>query len=43
MEKEHPSYKWASDETNLFCEILAEPVNNFMGTLERWVRKSIQQ
>ena len=26
---------WASDETNLFCEILADPVKNFMENLER--------
>ena len=32
MEKERPSHKTTSDETNLFCEILADPVNNFMGT-----------
>ena len=28
MEKERPSRKWTPDETNLFCEILAKPVNN---------------
>ena len=30
MEKERPSH-----ETNLFCEILADPVINFMETLQR--------
>ena len=30
-----PSHKWDSDETNLFCEILADPVNNFMENLKR--------
>ena len=34
MEKERLSDKWTSDKTNLFCEILADPVNNFMETLE---------
>ena len=43
IEKERPSQEWTSDETNLFCEILADPVNNFMETLERWVLKSIPQ
>ena len=33
--KENSQRKWTSDETNLFCEILADPVNNFMQTLER--------
>ena len=32
MEKEWPSHKRTSDETNLFCEILADPMNNFMET-----------
>lgn len=35
MEKELPSDKWTSNETNLFCEILSDPVNNFVQTLER--------
>ena len=39
MEKERQSHKWASDKTNLFCEILADPVNNFMETLERGTKK----
>ena len=39
MEKERPSHKWTSDETNLFCEILADPVKNFMETLERGALK----
>ena len=30
-----PSHKWDSDETDLFCEILADPVNNFMANLKR--------
>ena len=30
-----PSHKWDSDETDLFCEILADPVNNFMENLKR--------
>ena len=40
-----PSHKWDSDETDLFCEILADPVNNFMENLksEREVLESIQQ
>ena len=33
METERQSHKWTSDEINLFCEILADLVNNFMGTL----------
>ena len=39
MEKEQPSQKWTSDETNIFCEILADPVSNFMETLERGALK----
>ena len=39
MDKERPSHKWTSDETNLFCVILADPVNNFMETLERGATK----
>ena len=35
MEKEHPSRKCTSDETKPFCKILADPVNNFMETLEK--------
>ena len=36
MEKEQPSRKWTSDETNPFlCEILADPENNFMEPLEK--------
>ena len=27
--------KWTTDETNLFCEVIADPVNNFMRTLEK--------
>ena len=33
MEKERTSHKWTSDVTNLFCEILADLVNDFMKTL----------
>ena len=33
MEKERPSHKWTSDDTIFFCEILADLVNNFMGTI----------
>ena len=41
MKKEQPSHKWTSDETNLFCEILADLVNNFMETfIERGTKKS---
>ena len=29
------SRNWTSEETKLFCEILVDPVNNFMVTLER--------
>ena len=35
MKKERPSHKRTSDETNLFCEILADPMNNFMETSQR--------
>ena len=38
MEKEQPSL-WTSDETNFFCEILANPINNFMETLENMTLK----
>ena len=39
MEKERPFHQWTSDETNLFCEILADLVNNFMETLQRGALK----
>ena len=39
MEKQRPSHKWTSDDTNLSCEILADPVKNVMETLERGVLK----
>ena len=39
MKKQRPSHKWTPDETNLFCEILAKPVNNCMETLWRWALK----
>ena len=39
MDKERPSHQWTSDETNLFCEILADLVNNFMETLKRGTLK----
>ena len=35
MEKERASHKWTSNETNLSCEILADPVKNVMENLER--------
>ena len=35
--------KWKSDETNLFCEILADPVSNFMETLEKRSLKKLLQ
>ena len=40
MEKKQSSRKWTSDETNLFWEILANPVSNFMETLEKRVLKN---
>ena len=39
MEKERPSHKWTCDETNLICDILTDPVNNFMETLQRGALK----
>ena len=33
MEKERPSHKWTSVDTNFFREILADLVNNFTGIL----------
>ena len=39
MKKERPSHNWTSDEKNLFCEILADPVNKFMETIGRWALK----
>ena len=39
MEKQWPSLNWTSDETNLFCEIFADPVKYFMETLERGALK----
>ena len=38
-EKEGSSHNWISDETNIFCEILADPVNNFMETSGWWALK----
>ena len=40
METEWTPRKWTSDETNLFCEILAYPVNSFMETSEKRVFKN---
>ena len=40
MKKERPSHKWTRDERNLFCEILTDPVNNFMETLGRRALKT---
>ena len=42
MEKEQSSRKWTSDKTNLFCDILADLVNNFMETLEKRALKNHQ-
>ena len=39
MEKERSSHKWTSDESNLFCEILTDPGNNFVENLERGALK----
>ena len=40
MEKEQTSRKWTSHEANLFCEILADLVNNnFIETLQRGALK----
>ena len=35
MKKEQSSHKWTSDETNLFYENLADPMNSFVETLEK--------
>ena len=35
MEKKRRSRKLTSDEVNLFCEILADPENNFVETLQK--------
>ena len=35
MKKEQSSHKWTSDETNLFCENLADPMNSFVEKLEK--------
>ena len=40
METEWTPRKWTSDEANLFCEILADPVNSFMETSEKRVFKN---
>ena len=40
METEWTPRKWTSDETNLFSEILAYPVNSFMETSEKRVFKN---
>ena len=40
METERTPRKWTSDETNLFCEILAYPVNSFMETSEKRMFKN---
>ena len=39
MEKKRPSRRWTPDKTNLFCQILADPENNFMETLEKGALK----
>lgn len=39
MQKEQPSRQWTFDKTNLFCEVLDNPVNNFMKTLKKRILK----
>ena len=39
MEKKRPSRWWTPDKTNLFCQILADPENNFTETLEKGALK----
>lgn len=39
MQKEQPSPQWTFDKTNLFCEVLDNPVNNFMKTLKKQILK----
>ena len=39
MEKERTSHKQTPHETNFFCEVLADLVNNFTGTLQRGALK----
>ena len=39
MQKEQPSPQWTFDKTNLFCEVLDNPVNNFMKTLKKRILK----
>ena len=39
MQKEQPSRQWTFDKTNLFCEVLANPMNNFMKTLKKRILK----
>lgn len=33
------SRNWTSEEIKLFCEILVDPVNNFMVTIEKTALK----
>ena len=36
MDQKSTSRNWTADETNMFCEILIDPINNFMViTLEK--------
>ena len=42
MEKDQPSLS-TSEETNLFCEILVDPMKNFMATLEKRALKNYLQ
>ena len=35
MNKKNVSGNWTTEETNLFCEIVTDPITNFMITLER--------
>ena len=39
MQKEQPSPQWTFDKTNLFCDVLDNPVNNFMKTLKKQILK----
>ena len=35
LKKNRDGRNWTKDETNIFCRVLADPINNFVSTLEK--------
>ena len=43
MNKKNVSRNWTTEETNLFCEIVTDPITNFMITLEGKALKKLSR